>query len=271
MNPRFTDRVVVVTGGSRGQGAAEVRGFAREGAAVVIADVLDEEGERLAAAVREAGGAARYVRLDVRSESEWRSAVEGVVTEHGRLDVLVNNAGIVGRGALETTSLDDWQRVLDIDLTGPMLGMKTVIPHMKHRRSGAIVNIASVASLMGWTAAAAYSAAKWGLRGLSQSAAMELASWSIRVNSVHPGLVDTPMTTNPVHNAAFRAMTPMGRSASPEEIAAVVLFLASDDASFVTGADVPVDGGFAAGAAIRQVTLDAGTLPASDDRGETPR
>jgi len=260
---RLAGKVSLITGGAGGQGLAEAAVFAREGARVYLADIVDDG----PAAAKRFGDSVSYIRLDVTEPEDWRAAVAAIEAESGRLDVLVNNAGVVGRGTLESTGIAEWKRVLDINVTGAFLGMAAVTPLMRRQRSGSIINIGSMAAMEGYPAIP-YSASKWALRGLSKTAAMELANWGVRVNAVHPGLVDTPMITNPVHNDAVRAMTPMGRSAAPEEIAAVVLFLASDEASYVTGIDMPVDGGFTAGAGIRQVARTVGTLP--DPVHETP-
>jgi NAD(P)-dependent dehydrogenase (short-subunit alcohol dehydrogenase family) len=241
----FAEKTVLITGGSRGQGAAEARLFAQAGARVVIGDVLDEEGGALARSIAQAGGKAEYRHLDVTSERDWRDAVAFAMQTFGSLHVLVNNAGISLRGVdLAGTARADWERVLAVNLTGPFLGIQACAPHIRASGGGAIVNIGSTAGINGHFAAA-YSASKWGLRGLTKAAAMDYAPWNIRVNAVHPSIVETPMVAGAANFVeAMEAMTPMGRGASLADVAHAVLFLASDEAGFLTGLDLPVDGGF---------------------------
>jgi len=242
---KFANKTVLITGGSRGQGAAEATAFAQAGARVVIGDVLDSEGSELVQSIAKAGGIAEYRHLDVTSEPDWRDTVAFAMSTYGSLHVLVNNAGISLRDVnLANTSRSDWDRVLAVNLTGPFLGMRAAAPVIRASGGGAIVNIGSTAGINGHFAAA-YSASKWGLRGLTKSAAMEFTAWNIRVNAVHPGIVSTPMVTGSANFvAAMESVTPMGRSAGLQDVANVVLFLASDEASYLTGLDLPVDGGF---------------------------
>lgn len=258
MTMRFEGRVALVTGASRGQGAAEAQLFARDGATVIVVDVLDEEGEATAAAICAAGGRAEYRHLDVASETAWHAMANHISTAHGRLDILVNNAGVgLRKPSMLDVSLDDWNRVLSINLTGAFLGTRAAAPLMRDSGGGAIVNTGSIAGRIGHFATA-YTTAKWGLRGLTKSTAMEFAAWNIRVNAVHPGLVDTPLVSESTDFVeAMTWMTPMERAATPQEIANVVAFLASDEASYMTAADVTVDGGFADAGAYRQVLLRA--------------
>ncbi len=247
-------KVALVTGAGRGQGAAEARAFASAGASVIIGDVLDADGAALAAAITRDGGKAEYVHLDVSREAEWQAAIAKTRAEHGALHVLVNNAGVALRGYdVINTERTDWDHVLGINLTGAFLGIKSAAPLIRDSGGGAIVNIGSTAAMTGHFATA-YSVSKWGLRGLTKSAAMRLADWNIRVNAVHPGIVRTEMVTNSMDFvAAMESMTAFERSATPEEVAAVVLFLAGDDARYLTGLDVPIDAGFTQFAPYAQV------------------
>ncbi len=237
---RLDGRVALVTGAAsaRGQGAAEARLFAAEGAAVVLTDVRDDEGVETAASIDER---AAYRHLDVTSEAGWAETVAWTLERHGRLDVLVNNAGIWFGKGLEETTLDDYRRVVEINQVGTFLGLRAVVPAMKVAGSGSIVNISSLAGLRGTNMPLAYAATKWAVRGMSRAAAAELAAHGIRVNAVFPGYVDTGMIDAGHEEIAQRV--PLGRRlASPEEIAETVLFLASDEARYVTGAELVVDG-----------------------------
>ena len=220
MQQKFKNKTVLITGGSRGQGAAEARMFAAAGAHVVIADVLDDEGGALAQAIRAEGGTADYHRLDVSSEQDWRETVAFTMGKAGSLHVLVNNAGVSLRGVdLANTTRADWDRVLAVNLTGPFLGIKAAAPVIRDSGGGAIVNIGSTAGINGHFAAA-YSASKWGLRGLTKAAAMEYADWNIRVNAVHPSIVRTPMTEGADKFVeAMEYMSALKGSAPVEDIA----------------------------------------------------
>ncbi len=254
MQKTFDNKTVLITGASRGQGAAEARMFAAAGARVVIADVLDAEGLALVQSIRAAGGTADYRHLDVGSEQDWRDAVAFVQSTFGGLHVLVNNAGVSLRGVdLAHTSRADWDRVLAVNLTGPFLGIKAAAPVIREAGGGAIVNIGSTAGINGHFAAA-YSASKWGLRGLTKAAAMEYADWNIRVNAVHPSIVRTPMVEGADKFVeAMEYMSAIKGSASLEDVAQAVMFLASDEARYLTGLDLPVDGGFTELGTYRQV------------------
>jgi len=250
----FTDKTVLVTGASRGQGAAEARFFAAAGARVVIADVLQAEGEALAQSIGAAGGKAAFRQLDVTSEQDWAGAVAFAKSAFGALHVLINNAGVSLRGVdLGSTARADWDRVLAVNLTGPFLGIKAAAPLIRDSGGGAIVNIGSTAGINGHFAAA-YSASKWGLRGLTKAAAMEYAPWKIRVNAVHPSIVPTPMVEGADKFVeAMEHVTALERSASLEDVARAVMFLASEEAGYLTGIDLPVDGGFTELGIYRQV------------------
>jgi len=247
MAGRLEGKVALITGGARGQGAEEGRLFAAEGATVVLTDVLDEEGAATAAAI---GAAASYRHLDVRSESEWEGVVDAVVAEHGRLDVLVNNAGIDLVRKLDATTLEEFERVVSINLTGTFLGMRTAARAMtKAGTGGSIVNISSVAGLQAVANHGAYSSTKFAVTGLTRTAALEWGRHGIRVNSVHPGLIETPMTagmrafTDATVRAKAERNIPLGRMGQSADIANMVLFLASDDSSYCTGQAFVVDGG----------------------------
>ena len=238
---RFDGKVVVISGGARGQGAAEARLLVAEGAKVVIGDILDDEGAALA---RELGRAARYLHHDVTRESDWAGAVleaEALGGLHG----LVNNAGIYQPKPLLETDTARWERHIRINQFGCFLGMKAVVPAMERAGGGAIVNISSSAGLRGSPAAFAYSATKWALRGMTKSAAMDLAKRNIRVNSVHPGPIETEMLKGwtPQWREARLKSVPMQRAGTVDEVAPLVLFLLSDEAAYITGAEVAIDGG----------------------------
>ncbi|AQZ65923.1 3-alpha-(or 20-beta)-hydroxysteroid dehydrogenase [[Actinomadura] parvosata subsp. kistnae] len=241
-------KVALITGGARGMGAAHVRLFLEEGARVVFGDVLDEEGKALA---EETG--ATYLRHDVTSPEEWERAVGTAVEQYGKLDVLVNNAGILKFRRIQEMSLEDFDRVIGVNLKGTWLGIKAVIEPMKAAGRGSIVNISSIEGYVGAEGLSAYSASKFGVRGVTKSAARELARFKIRVNSVHPGAINTAMALDPdiareVDAEAFVKSMVIKRFAKPVEVSHVVAFLASDRASYCTGSEVTVDGGLLTGA-----------------------
>lgn len=234
---RVEGKVALISGGARGMGAEDARLLVSEGAKVVIGDVRDEEGQALA---DEIGDAARYVHLDVTQLDQWEAAVATAVGEFGKLDVLVNNAGIVAAGPLREFRMDKWQQVIDVNLTGTFLGMRSVVDPMTAAGGGSIINISSIEGIRGAPMVHPYVASKWGVRGITKSAALELAPLNIRVNSVHPGFIRTPMTA---HLPEDMVTIPLGRPAEAREVATFVVFLASDEASYATGSEFIMDGG----------------------------
>jgi len=234
---RVDDKVALISGGARGMGAAHARMLVAEGAKVVIGDILDEEGKALA---DELGEAARYVHLDVVDVDDWKAAVDTAVENFGKLNVLVNNAGIVQVAPLKSLDVDRWKKVLDVNLTGALLGIKAVIEPMTAAGGGSIINVSSIEGMRGAAWVHSYVASKWGLRGLTKSAALELAPDKIRVNSIHPGFIRTPMTKHLPDNMV---QAPLGRPGTSDEVATFVVFLASDESSFSTGSEYVMDGG----------------------------
>jgi 3alpha(or 20beta)-hydroxysteroid dehydrogenase len=241
---RLDGLVAIVTGAARGQGEAEARLFAAEGARVVITDVLSAQGEAVAAQI---GPAALFVKQDVSSAEGWTEVVDAALGAFGRIDILVNNAAISRPRKLEATEPALFEEIFRVNQLGVYLGMRAVIEPMKAAGAGSIINISSVAGLKATSTLFAYTATKWAVRGMTKSAALELARYKIRVNAVFPGVIDTPMNDgNPVHmNEVLVRTTPMRRMGEPREIAEAVLFLASPAASFATGAELTIDGGMA--------------------------
>ena len=245
-------KVALITGGARGMGKSHVRRFLAEGAKVVFGDVLEEEGTELAA---DLGGDVRFVQMDVTQEDDWRNAVETATTTFGALNVLVNNAGIIRHKTIEDMSLDEFRRILDVNLVGQWLGVKSVTPAMREAGGGSIVNVSSTEGFIGAYGLAAYSASKFGVRGLTKAAARELGQYGIRVNSIHPGGVLTPLSLQDDVVAAtadsadaFLKALPLGRMGKSKEVSGLVVYLASDDSSYCTGSEVLVDGGMLTGA-----------------------
>jgi NAD(P)-dependent dehydrogenase (short-subunit alcohol dehydrogenase family) len=246
---RLQGKVALVTGGASGMGAAEAKLFAKEGAAVVVADVLDAEGKRVVDDITGAKGRARYVHLDVTREAEWQSACAAAVEAFGRLDVLVNNAGISGGIETDIMSTTAWDRLMDVNAKGVFLGMKHAIPAMQKAGGGSIVNISSISGVTGQAMVhMGYNASKGAVRVMTKSAAIQHATENIRVNSVHPGVMPQMRTSNRSADAQARLLkgVPMKREGRVEEVAYAVLFLASDEASYITGAELAVDGGYLA-------------------------
>lgn len=239
---RVDGKVALISGGGRGMGAAHARALAAEGAKIVIGDILDEEGAKLA---EELGcDTARFVHLDVTRSQDWQTAVQCAVEEFGRLNVVVNNAGIAKYNTLENFDVAVWQQVLDVNLTGTMLGMHAAVAPMKSAGGGSIVNISSVEGIRGTAGLHGYVASKWAVRGLAKAAAVELAPHNIRINSVLPGLVRTRMTIAIPDDSL---QIPLGRGASSAEVSTAVVFLASDESAYMTGADLVIDGGLSVG------------------------
>ncbi len=242
MAGRLDDKVALITGGARGQGAAEAVLFAQEGAAVVITDVLDDEGRATAAAI----DGCRYLHQDVRDEDRWTEVVADVVAQEGSLTVLINNAGIFPVQSLMETSLEDYRRVIDINQLGVFLGMRAVVPAMRDAGGGSIINISSVAGMLATPNSFGYGASKWAVRGMTKSAARDLGPDNIRVNSIHPGIIETPMIHNlPAYDADPQSIIrdiPLGRAGEPEDVARLALFLASDESSYVSAGEYLIDG-----------------------------
>ena len=250
---RMEGKVALISGAARGMGQAEARLFAAEGAKVAVCDVRDAEGKAVA---EEIGANATYLHLDVTQEDEWGAAVAATTSAFGKLDVLVNNAGIAEAAPLAEMSLESYQRVIDVNQTGVFLGMRAVVEAMTAAGGGSIVNISSIDGLIGMNNIISYVASKWAVRGMTKAAAMELATHGIRVNSIHPGFIHTHLAVEEEsHLAATHALlaahtarlAPMGRTGEPEEIARLALFLASDESSYSTGSEFVADGGLVAG------------------------
>ena len=248
---RLEGKVAFISGGARGMGAAEARMFAREGAMVTIGDVLEEEGRRVAAEIGEAGGQAIFVSLDVTSEAQWNDAITATVERFGGLHVLVNNAGIGGGGNVEQTTEAEWDRTMDINAKGVFLGTKAAIPAMRQSGGGSIINISSQLGIVGVdNSSPQYQASKGAVRLLTKATAIQYAGESIRANSVHPGPIITPMTEAGRADQERHDLTisriPLGRYGEPDDVAYGVLFLASDESSFMTGSELVIDGGWVA-------------------------
>ncbi|WP_068777563.1 SDR family NAD(P)-dependent oxidoreductase [Paenibacillus sp. FJAT-26967] len=246
---RLEDKVVIITGAAMGQGAAEAKLFAKEGAKVVATDLQEAQLDQVVQEITRQGGQAIAVKHNVASEEDWKNVAAQAVKHFGKIDVLVNNAGVSTDTTLDTFTIEEWNKVLSINLTGCIVGMKYVVPEMKKAGGGSVIHISSIAGIVALNYTNAYTAAKGALRSLAKASAIELAPHKIRVNSVHPGIIVTPMIQEALDNGAgqmFEMGTPLPRLGQPEDIAYGVLYLASDEASFVTGTELIIDGGWTA-------------------------
>jgi NAD(P)-dependent dehydrogenase (short-subunit alcohol dehydrogenase family) len=247
---RLPGKVAIITGGAHGMGAEEARLFAREGAKVVIADVLEEEGKTLEAEIHQSGGGAMFLRTDVTSEADWQRLVETTVARFGKLDILVNNAGLSSTSAADPMDTEGWHRIMEVNTTGVFLGTKYAIPAMRQAGGGAIVNISSIMGFVGGESGhPAYHASKGAVRIFTKATAVKYGPDGIRANSVHPGFMPPMRSARPRDTAALQRLvdwTPLRRTGKPIEVAYGVLFLASDEASFITGTELVIDGGFIA-------------------------
>ncbi len=248
---RLEGKVALITGGARGMGASEAQLFIDEGARVIITDILDDEGRTTAQRLSPDGSSCVYLHHDVTQEDDWAVVLTESLQAFGQVDVLVNNAGIFERGSVLDTTLPMFEKTMDINVTGVFLGMKTFAPHMVQRKTGSIINISSVAGLNGTPGFLAYGASKWAVRGMTKGVAKELAPFGVRVNSIHPGIIDTPMlqtfdAAGEGVREAVRTRIPLGYEAEPIHVARLALYLASDDSAYSTGSEFIVDGGWSA-------------------------
>ena len=247
---RLQNKVALISGGAKGMGAVEAKLFAKEGARIVIGDVLETEGKQIESEINETGGECLFVPLDVTDENQWNEAVAATVRRFSKLDILINNAGIFRTSRVEETSSAEWDHVMDINAKGVFLGAKAAIPAMREAGGGSIINLSSVAGLVGAAYSSAYSASKGAVRLFTKSTAIQYATDGIRCNSIHPGVIQTDMTREAIADSQFKAQrldpTPLARLGQPEDVAYGALYLASDESSFVTGAELVIDGGWTA-------------------------
>ncbi len=260
---RLDGHVAVITGGARGQGATEARLFAKEGAAVAVCDVLADQGKALASELSADGAAVRFFPLDVAAEDQWVRTVAEILAWAGKITILVNNAGIINQLGILETPIDKWDRVMAVNITGPFLGIKHVAPAMKKAGAGSIINVASLASYVG-VKCAAYVSSKTALLGLTRTAALELVEMGIRVNAICPGTILTDLNRHFGHFDAMLQAAPVRRHGTLDEIANLVLFLASDESRYITGADIKIDGGFVASGGLKLVQRLAANASALD-------
>jgi len=246
MAGRLDGKVAVVSGGASGIGAAHVRVFAAEGAKVMVADVQEDKGGEVADSVNNDGGVAVFVRLDVTRADDWQNVVNAALSHFGKLTTLINNAGVYWPAGVEEETPEKWNQMVAINQTGVWLGMKTAVPALRDSGNGAIVNISSLYGLIGSPGSISYHATKGAVRIMTKAAALEYVRQGIRVNSIHPGQIDTPILAGltPDQNAQIQEATPMGRLGRPEEIAFGSLYLCSDEASYTTGIELVIDGGW---------------------------
>ncbi|RUA28447.1 MAG: cyclopentanol dehydrogenase [Chloroflexi bacterium] len=247
---RLQNKVALISGGAKGMGAVEAKLFAKEGAKIVIGDVLETEGKQIEGEINKTGGECLFVPLDVTDENQWNEAVAATVRRFGKLDILINNAGIFRTSRVEETSSTEWDQVMDINAKGVFLGAKAAIPAMREAGGGSIINLSSVAGLVGAAYSSAYSASKGAVRLFTKSTAIQYATDGVRCNSIHPGVIQTDMTKEAIADSQFKAQrldpTPLARLGQPEDVAYGALYLASDESSFVTGAELVIDGGWTA-------------------------
>ncbi|MED5019370.1 glucose 1-dehydrogenase [Paenibacillus chibensis] len=245
---RLTGKVAIITGAANGMGAAEAKLFASEGAKVVATDLKEEALNEVVSEIKAAGGDAIGIKHNVASEEEWKQIVEDTVKRYGKIDILVNNAGVSTTMTIANLEMEQWNKVLDINLNGCMLGMKYAIPEMQKNGSGSVINISSIGGIVGMAGSSAYTAAKGALRAITKGAAVEFAKDCVRVNTVHPGIIETPMTAPSFKDATpyYKTFTQLPYFGKPEDVAYGVVFLASDESRFMTGAELVIDGGWTA-------------------------
>ncbi len=245
---RLSGKVAIITGAALGMGAAEAKLFAKEGAKVVATDIKDDVLQEVINEIKASGGEAIGLKHNVVSEEEWKNVIQTAVDAYGKVDILVNNAGIASPKTMAQMEMAEWNKVMDINLNGCVLGMKYVIPEMQKAGGGSLINISSIGGIVGMAGSSPYTAAKGALRALSKSAAVEYGKDKIRVNSVHPGIIETPMTADSFNDALpfYKTFTQLPYFGQPEDVAYGVLFLASDESRFMTGAELVIDGGWTA-------------------------